>query len=219
MIDGETGLAAPPSDPDGLAAVLSRLIDDAGLRRRIGYAAEAHVRRHFSIARVADDVLCVYGTANMDLYPEHRADGPFNARPGDRPVDDDSSPIPRIRDGGTRRPRRAPAPECASSGSRTDISRIRRQAKQRGAASPRRSRSHAKAPRATRRGIRGRMGAMSPGGAAGGGGQRYCRRLRLPPLARARRGRLHRRRLAEESARSSRLTRMSSWHTVAATPG
>ncbi|HEY7801632.1 MAG TPA: glycosyltransferase family 4 protein [Dehalococcoidia bacterium] len=95
VIDGETGLAAPPSDPDGLAAVLSRLIDDAGLRRRIGDTAEAHVRRHFSIARVADDVLCVYGTAKHGyVHPEHRADGPFNARPGDRPVDDDASVTP-----------------------------------------------------------------------------------------------------------------------------
>jgi glycosyltransferase involved in cell wall biosynthesis len=89
VIDGETGLAAPPSDPQGLAAVLARLIDDSDLRHRLGEAAAAHVRRHFSMARVADDVLCLYGTAKHGSIPARlRADAPSNARPGDRPVDD-----------------------------------------------------------------------------------------------------------------------------------
>ena len=37
--DGETGLLVPPRDPEALADALGRLLDDAGLRGRMGEAA------------------------------------------------------------------------------------------------------------------------------------------------------------------------------------
>jgi glycosyltransferase involved in cell wall biosynthesis len=60
VLDGETGLCAPPSDPEGLAIVLRRLIAGSDLRRQLGRDAEAYVRRHFSIERVVDDLTELY---------------------------------------------------------------------------------------------------------------------------------------------------------------
>lgn len=83
VIDGETGLAAPPSDPEGLARVLDRLLADGDLRRRLGAAAAEHVRRHFSMTRVANDVLEAYASARAGRVPARlRADAPPNPRPG-----------------------------------------------------------------------------------------------------------------------------------------
>jgi len=86
VIPDETGLGAPPSDPDGLARVLLRIVEDDPLRIGLGQAAAAHVRRHFSVRRVADDLLTVYATVGgpAELPERLRADGPPNARPGDR---------------------------------------------------------------------------------------------------------------------------------------
>lgn len=85
VVDGETGLSAPPRDPAGLADALARLVDDPVLRARLGDAAAAHVRDHFSVARVVDDLLDVYVHARSGRLPERvRADGPPNPRPGER---------------------------------------------------------------------------------------------------------------------------------------
>jgi glycosyltransferase involved in cell wall biosynthesis len=100
VIDGETGLTAPPNNPSGLATVLARLLADGAMRERLGDAAAAHVRRHFSISRVADDLLSVYAAAKQGYVPAHlRADAPPNPRPGDRPgprmpVEDPATPAP-----------------------------------------------------------------------------------------------------------------------------
>ena len=45
--DGENGLIVPPDDPARLASALERLVRDPGLRRRLGDAAQARVRRDF----------------------------------------------------------------------------------------------------------------------------------------------------------------------------
>jgi glycosyltransferase involved in cell wall biosynthesis len=82
IIHEETGLCAPPNDPVGLAAALQRLVDDVPLRTELAAAAAAHVRRHFSIARVTDDHLDVYRHARAGAVPARlRADGPPNPRP------------------------------------------------------------------------------------------------------------------------------------------
>jgi glycosyltransferase involved in cell wall biosynthesis len=41
--DGQTGLVVPPGDPEALAAAINRLLDDAGLRERLGAAARQAV--------------------------------------------------------------------------------------------------------------------------------------------------------------------------------
>jgi glycosyltransferase involved in cell wall biosynthesis len=51
VVDGETGLLVPPEDREALAAALQRLISDAGLRERLGAAAEQQAGR-FSPASI-----------------------------------------------------------------------------------------------------------------------------------------------------------------------
>jgi glycosyltransferase involved in cell wall biosynthesis len=48
--DDVTGLLVPPDEPETLAAALTRLIADPALRRRLGAAGEAQVRRDFTLA-------------------------------------------------------------------------------------------------------------------------------------------------------------------------
>ncbi len=82
IIHEETGLCAPPNDPPGLAAVLQRLVEDVPLRTALAAAAAEHIRRHFSVRRVADDHLDLYRTAPTGAVPMRlRADGPPNPRP------------------------------------------------------------------------------------------------------------------------------------------
>ncbi len=47
VVHDHTGLLVPPEDVDALAAALTRLLDDAPLRRRLGDAGRAHVDRNF----------------------------------------------------------------------------------------------------------------------------------------------------------------------------
>lgn len=49
----ETGLLVEPGDPVGLAAALSRLVQDVALRARLAQAATRHVETHFDSARQA----------------------------------------------------------------------------------------------------------------------------------------------------------------------
>jgi L-malate glycosyltransferase len=69
IVDGETGLCAPPNDPRGFGQVLLRLVSDAHLRTRLGRAAAAHIRRNFSVERVADDLLEIYASARQGAIP------------------------------------------------------------------------------------------------------------------------------------------------------
>jgi len=85
VIPEVTGLVAPPSDPAGLAQALQRLVDDPALRRRLGAAAAEHVRCHYSIGRVADDLLELYAGARAGRIPARlRSDGPPDPFPGRR---------------------------------------------------------------------------------------------------------------------------------------
>jgi glycosyltransferase involved in cell wall biosynthesis len=85
VIHGETGLLAKPSDAASLAEAMARLVDDVELRARLALAAESHVFRHYSTARVADDLLEVFASARAgSLTPRLRADAPPDPRPGDR---------------------------------------------------------------------------------------------------------------------------------------
>ena len=54
---GRTGLLVPPGDPRALADALAALLDDAGLRRRLGAAARGTTVRRFDLA-ACGDALC-----------------------------------------------------------------------------------------------------------------------------------------------------------------
>jgi len=51
--DDAVGRLVPPGRPDALADALEALVDDPGLRRRLGVAGAGRVREHFDVRRVA----------------------------------------------------------------------------------------------------------------------------------------------------------------------
>jgi glycosyltransferase involved in cell wall biosynthesis len=53
VVGGETGLMVPPGQPDRLAEGICRLLEDAGLRRRMGEAARTRAATEFSPERSA----------------------------------------------------------------------------------------------------------------------------------------------------------------------
>ncbi len=60
VIDGEVGFLVPPRDVGALADALDRLIEDPGLRRRLGKAARQRVIKHFSTAQRIDKLEALY---------------------------------------------------------------------------------------------------------------------------------------------------------------
>jgi glycosyltransferase involved in cell wall biosynthesis len=70
VIDNETGLCPPPSQPQALADAMVSLLQDQPRRDALGRAAKEHVRKHFSVARVADDTLAVYAGARRGGLPQ-----------------------------------------------------------------------------------------------------------------------------------------------------
>ncbi len=54
--DGRTGFLVEPGDPLALRACLSRLLEDAGLRERVGHAARHLVEQHFSWEAATDPI-------------------------------------------------------------------------------------------------------------------------------------------------------------------
>jgi glycosyltransferase involved in cell wall biosynthesis len=60
FVDGEDALGCPPRDPAALAAAMHRLIEDSGLRDRLGRAARASAEARFDRTRLADAWTSVY---------------------------------------------------------------------------------------------------------------------------------------------------------------
>jgi alpha-maltose-1-phosphate synthase len=67
VVDGETGLLVPPAKPDALLAALTRLLNDADARRRMGQAGRRRVEAQFSWASVAERTERVYADAIADF--------------------------------------------------------------------------------------------------------------------------------------------------------
>jgi len=61
-LDGETGLTVPPGNPPALAEAINRLLDDAGLRQRLGQAGIRRARQEFSLDTMLRRTLQLYRT-------------------------------------------------------------------------------------------------------------------------------------------------------------
>lgn len=61
VIDGVNGRLIPPRDVDALAATMAELLADPALRRRMGNSGREHMVAHFSLSRVIESTLAVYG--------------------------------------------------------------------------------------------------------------------------------------------------------------
>jgi glycosyltransferase involved in cell wall biosynthesis len=60
LVASETGLLVPPGDPRALAVTIGQLLEDSGLRSRLGAAGRARVEEHFDLGR--------WGRAHVTLY-------------------------------------------------------------------------------------------------------------------------------------------------------
>ncbi len=60
VIDGETGLLVPPRDVPALEAALARVLDDEGLRRRLGEAGRERVDSQFTETAMTGRILEIY---------------------------------------------------------------------------------------------------------------------------------------------------------------
>ena len=63
VVDGETGLLVPPGDVQALREALRRLLDDRGLRERLGQAARERAREHLSWDRYVASMRTAYDEA------------------------------------------------------------------------------------------------------------------------------------------------------------
>jgi glycosyltransferase involved in cell wall biosynthesis len=63
VADGETGIVVEPGDVDGVARALAGLLRDEERRRALGAAGLRRARAEFSVARMAEETIAVYGDA------------------------------------------------------------------------------------------------------------------------------------------------------------
>ena len=60
VVEGETGLLAPARDPEALAQALGQLLDDRGLRERLGEAGRARAEERFDLPRFREAHIALY---------------------------------------------------------------------------------------------------------------------------------------------------------------
>jgi glycosyltransferase involved in cell wall biosynthesis len=63
VADGQTGILVPPDDVEATAVALDRLIGDAALRRRMGWAARRRVEEYFAVDKYMGRVLATFEKA------------------------------------------------------------------------------------------------------------------------------------------------------------
>jgi glycosyltransferase involved in cell wall biosynthesis len=63
VVDGETGMLAPPGDTVAVANALARLLDDADLRRRLGESGLNRAHDEFSVQHMVEQTIRVYEEA------------------------------------------------------------------------------------------------------------------------------------------------------------
>jgi L-malate glycosyltransferase len=71
IVEGETGFLVEPRDHQAMADAIVRLLEDEGLRRRMGDAGLARARAQFSAERMVKDTLKVY--RRVALHPHVEA--------------------------------------------------------------------------------------------------------------------------------------------------
>ncbi len=64
VLDGKTGILAPPEDSAAQAAAIRQLIEDADLRRRMGPAARTHVAEHHDIKAAKTTLAAILSAAS-----------------------------------------------------------------------------------------------------------------------------------------------------------
>ncbi len=69
LADGGTALLAPPGDAGLLAAALSRLREDAGLRRQLAGQAEPQVRERYQLSQMVAATEAIYDSLKPDTRP------------------------------------------------------------------------------------------------------------------------------------------------------
>ena len=70
-LDGVTGLTVAVGDADALTGALNRLLEDPGLRARLGEAARQRALTKFTIPRMVEQMLAVYAEA-IDVHAERK---------------------------------------------------------------------------------------------------------------------------------------------------
>jgi colanic acid/amylovoran biosynthesis glycosyltransferase len=86
--DGETGFLVSPGRSDELADALERLLEDAGLRQRMGEAGRDYVAQNYDIDAVAGSLKDLFGQL-LGERPEPRAPGALERGNGHHPADVD----------------------------------------------------------------------------------------------------------------------------------